>query len=288
MGANRMRIKWIGLLLAVEGLALGAAGSLAQSTPAEIIAQIKTLRSLSATDRPVTTVKLAHAIAALPAGQDKLRLATGLAGLSTEGDQGQPTLDAVADTLAGALKETPIAPKGDEVPAPYMELAQLVRYMNVKATLDDPPFARALKRLAEDEADVAKADFTLNDLNGKPVTLTALRGKVVLVNFWATWCPPCRREMPDLDRLNERFAKQGLVVLSISDEDQAKVTPFIKSSGYRPVVLLDPGDVVEKQFHIEGIPKTFLFDRSGKLVGETIDQSTERQFLELLAKADLR
>jgi hypothetical protein len=54
------------------------------------------------------------------------------------------------------------------------------------------------------------------------------------------------------------------------------------------VVLLDPGDKVNKQFHIEGIPKTYLFDRSGKLVGETIDQSTEQQFLELLAKADLR
>jgi hypothetical protein len=66
------------------------------------------------------------------------------------------------------------------------------------------------------------------------------------------------------------------------------VAPFISSSGYRPVVLLDPGDVVQKQFHIEGIPKTYLFDRSGKLVGETIDQCTERQFLDLLAKAGLR
>jgi len=110
----------------------------------------------------------------------------------------------------------------------------------------------------------------------------------VLVNFWATWCTPCRREMPDLDKLQARFAPQGLVVLSISDEEQAKVAPFIASSGYRPAVLLDPGDKVNQEFHIEGIPKTFLFDRSGKLVGETIDQSTERQFLELLAKADLR
>jgi peroxiredoxin len=94
--------------------------------------------------------------------------------------------------------------------------------------------------------------------------------------------------MPDLDKLNVRFATQGLVVLSISDEDQAKVAAFIAASGYQPVVLLDPGDIVEKQFHIEGIPKTFLFNRDGKLVGETIDQSTERQFLALLAKAGLR
>ena len=88
--------------------------------------------------------------------------------------------------------------------------------------------------------------------------------------------------------LLDDMVSQGLVVLSISDEDMAKVGPFIASSGYRPVVLLDPGDKVNKQFHIEGIPKTYLFDRSGKLVGETIDQSTEQQFLELLAKADLR
>ncbi len=272
----------------VVGLALGSAHLDAQSTPEEILAQLKTLRSLSATDRPVTTVKLAHAIAALPAGMQKLQLATGLAGLSTEGDQGQATVEATAETLAMALKETPIAAKGDEIPEPYLELAQLVRYVNVKATLDDPQFTSALARLAENDADVARADFTLNDLNGKPVTLTALRGHMVLVNFWATWCTPCRREMPDLDKLNARFAPQGLVVLSISDEDQTKVAPFIASSGYRPVVLLDPGDKVNKQFHIEGIPKTYLFDRSGKLVGETIDQSTEQQFLELLAKADLR
>jgi len=284
-----MRMTRIGLaIVAVAGFVLGAAQSNGQTTPAEIIAQLKTLRSLSATDRPVTAVKLAHAIAALPAGQDKVRLAYGLAGLSTEGDQGQATLDAAGESLAGGLKETPIAAKGDEVPEPYMELAQLVKYVNVKASLDDPLFAKALKRLAENDADVARADFTLNDLNGKPVTLSALRGKVVLVNFWATWCPPCRREMPDLDKLNARFANQGLVVLSISDEDQAKVAPFIASSGYRPVVLLDHGDVVEKQFHIEGIPKTYLFDRGSKLAGETIDQCTERQFLELLAKAGLR
>jgi peroxiredoxin len=284
-----MRMTRIGLaIVAAAGLVLVAARSQAQTTPTEIIAQLKTLRSLSETDRPVTTVKLARAIAALPAGQDKLRLAYGLAGLSTEGDQGQSTVDSAAETLAGALKETPIAAKGDEVPGPYMELAELVRYVNVKATLDDPLFAKAMAKLAQDETDVARADFTLNDLNGKTYKLSDLRGKVVLLNFWATWCPPCRREMPDLDKLNARFGKSGLVVLSISDEDKAKVAPFIASSGYRPVVLLDPGDVVEKQFHIEGIPKTFLFDRSGKLVGATIDQSTERQFLELLAKADLK
>jgi thiol-disulfide isomerase/thioredoxin len=284
-----MHMKWACVaVVGAAGLALGAARMEGQTTPAEILAQLKTLRSLSATDRPVTTVKLAHAIAALPAGQQKVALATGLAGLSTEGDQGQATVEAAGETLAAALKETPVAAKGDEVPEPYMELAQLVKYVNVKATLDDSQFARALKTLAENDADVAKADFTLNDLNGKAHKLSDLRGKVVLVNFWATWCPPCRREMPDLDKLQTRFAPQGLVVLSISDEDQAKVGPFIASSGYRPVVLLDPGGQVHKEFHIEGIPKTYLIGRNGKLLGETVDQCTERQFLDLLAKAELR
>jgi thiol-disulfide isomerase/thioredoxin len=282
-------MKWIGVdVLGAAWLVLGAGQLIAQTTPAEILAQLKTLRSLSTSDRPVATVKLAHAIAALPAGQEKLQLATGLAGLSTEGDQGQATVEATGETLAAALKDTPIASKGEEVPEPYMELALLVKYVNVKAVLDDPGFAKALKTLTKNDADVAKADFTLSDLNGKPYKLSDLRGKVVLVNFWATWCTPCRREMPDLDKLNARFAPQELVVLSISDEEQTKVAPFIASSGYRPTVLLDPGDTVHKEFHIEGIPKTYLFDRNGKLVGETIDQSTERQFLELLAKADLR
>ena len=141
--------------------------------------------------------------------------------------------------------------------------------------------------LIANEADVAKADFTLKDLKGKKYTLSELRGKVVMVNFWATWCPPCRLEMPDLDKIYTQFESQGLVILSISDEDGSKVKSFVTKNDYHPPVLLDPGSAVHKEFHILGIPKTFFFNRDGKLVGETIDQCTGRQFLQMLSKTDL-
>jgi len=83
------------------------------------------------------------------------------------------------------------------------------------------------------------------------------------------------------------FAPEGLVVLSISDEESVKVASFIEHTGYRPAVLIDPESKVHKLFHIDGIPKTFVFDRSGKLVGETIDQCTGMQFLKMLSKTDL-
>jgi peroxiredoxin len=168
-----------------------------------------------------------------------------------------------------------------------MELASLARYMGVKATLDDPLFAKADQVLIAHEADVQKADFTLKDLHNKTFTLSQLRGKVVMVNFWATWCPPCRLEMPDLDKIYTHFEPQGLVILSITDEDGFKVNTFINNKNYHPPVLLDPGGAVHKTFHIEGIPKTFIFNRDGKLVAETIDQCTGMQFLKLLAKTDL-
>jgi peroxiredoxin len=124
------------------------------------------------------------------------------------------------------------------------------------------------------------------EYNGRSaITLAELRGKVVLVNFWATWCPPCRKEMPDLEALFERFASQGLVILGISDEEAAKVEPFIRERKVTFPVLLDPGRKVNDMFVVEGIPKTFVYDREGKLVAQSIDMRTRKQFLEMLAKA---
>jgi thiol-disulfide isomerase/thioredoxin len=141
--------------------------------------------------------------------------------------------------------------------------------------------------LADQDAEVEKADFTLKDLHGKKWTLSELRGKIVMVNFWATWCAPCRLEMGELDRLYTFFEPQGLVILSITDEDGFKVNSFLGGSTYHPPILLDPGGSVHKLFHIEGIPRTFLFNRDGKLLSVAIDQRTLRQFLAMLQKTDL-
>ena len=248
---------------------------------------MRNLRSLSEAQRPAATVELAAEIRALPAGMQKLKLADGLAHLVTEGDQGQDTIQAVADTLRQSLSETPVPSKKGETPMPYMDLANLVRYEGAKEELNDPLYAKAQQALTDNEAQIAKADFTLKDLKGKKWTLSELRGKIVVVNFWATWCPPCRVEMPYLDALYTRFEPQGLVVLSITDEQSFKVAQFTSSWKYHPPILIDEGGKVSQEFHIEGIPRTFVFDRDGKLIAEAVDQRTWRQFVMMLSKTDL-
>ncbi|HTW49320.1 MAG TPA: TlpA disulfide reductase family protein [Acidobacteriaceae bacterium] len=254
---------------------------------AKITSRMQNLRSLSATQRPAATVQLATEIRALPPGQDKVRLADNLAHLVTEGDQGQDTIQAVADTLRQSLAESPVPEKKNQPPMPYLDLANLVRYERAQEDWNDPVFAQAMQTLADNDAQIEKADFTLKDLRGKKWTLSELRGKIVMVNFWATWCGPCRLEMPVLDVLYTHFQDQGLVVLSITNEQGIKVATFLSGANYHPPVLIDEDGSVFRQFHIQGIPRTFLFDRNGKLIAEAIDQRSQRQFLIMLSKTDL-
>ena len=263
--------------------------------------QLHGLRSLADDARAGTTKDLALNIRKLPPTENKLRLAVGLAGLSTEGDFGHDTLQEVATTLAETLRERPVPwaePKDSEAgkaaarePAyPYIELASLVRYEHVKVSpnaYDDEQFRAAMARLEEEDRKREHPEFALKDLSGKTWSFAELRGKVVLVNFWATWCPPCRKEMPDLETLYQRFSSKGLVVLAISDEETAKVEPFIRERKLSFPVLLDPGRKVNEIFVVEGIPKSFVYDREGKLVAQSIDMRTQKQFLEMLAKAGL-
>jgi thiol-disulfide isomerase/thioredoxin len=216
-----------------------------------IAEQIHGLRGLPDDVRAGTTKDLALKIRKLPASKNKLRLAVGLAGLSTEGDFGHDTLQEVATTLAETLREHPVPwPKTKDAGAgggttrepayPYIELASLVRYEHVSAAMDDEQFRAAMARLEADDRRREHPEFTLKDLSGKNWSFADLRGKVVMVNFWATWCPPCRKEMPDLETLYERFGAKGLVVLGISDEEAAKVEPFIRERKISFPVLLDP------------------------------------------------
>ncbi|MBZ5726553.1 MAG: TlpA family protein disulfide reductase [Acidobacteriia bacterium] len=141
--------------------------------------------------------------------------------------------------------------------------------------------------LALREQLVGENGFTLTAMDGKAYNLDALRGRVVLLNFWATWCPPCRKEMPDMEKLYQRFSAKGLTVLAVSDEERETVAGFLRKQSYTFPVLLDPGGKVGAAFNVEGIPKSFLFDRGGKLVAQAIDMRTERQFLAMLQQAGL-
>jgi peroxiredoxin len=254
-----------------------------------IAEKIAGLRALPDDVRAGATENLAIEIRQLPVAPNKLRLANNLAMLSTEGDFGHEMLQEVATTLAAALREQPQPAASRGQPArPYVELAELVRYEHVQVTLDDPQFVAAISKIEADNARRDYADFTLTELNGKTWTLKEQRGKVVLLNFWATWCPPCRKEMPDLEALYQQFKDQGLEILAVSDEDAGKVRPFIAQQKVTYPVLLDPGRKVNELFQIEGIPKTFVYDRNGKLVSQSIDMRTRRQFLQMLAQAGLK
>jgi thiol-disulfide isomerase/thioredoxin len=253
---------------------------------------IEALRQVPPDKRGAATRELAMEIRALPASRDKVVLANSLSHLSTEGEDDTDVIQQVATTLSDALTGTPIPSTSGKPTEPYYELARLVRYEGVTTTLSDPQFTQSMDLLKAHEADAGKADFTLEGFNLKPlgvkkVTLSQLHGKIVLVNFWATWCPPCRVEMPDLQVISDHFKNQ-LVVLSVTDEPGMKVADFLGQAGYKYPILLDPGRKVAAAFHVDGIPQTFVFGPDGKLVAHSLDRRTRRQLLAMLAQAGLK
>jgi len=109
-------------------------------------------------------------------------------------------------------------------------------------------------------------DFTLQDLHGHPVNLRQLRGKVVIVDFWATWCTPCRAEMPLLGQLQTEFANQGLVVLGLDvGEDAPTVAAFAQQQSLSFALLLGAEPGVSATYFVEAYPTTFVIDRQGRI-----------------------
>jgi thiol-disulfide isomerase/thioredoxin len=114
-------------------------------------------------------------------------------------------------------------------------------------------------------------DFVLPRLDGSVQKLSNYRGKVVLVNMWATWCPPCIEELPLLDRIQELYGPRGLVVLGLAgDDDPQRVRDFLGHNSVSFEVLLDVGGEVGTQYGITGYPETFVVDREGRLRNKLI------------------
>jgi cytochrome c biogenesis protein CcmG/thiol:disulfide interchange protein DsbE len=115
-------------------------------------------------------------------------------------------------------------------------------------------------------------DFAVPDLSGQAVRLSALRGNVVLLNLWTTWCPPCREEMPSMERLFRRLRDRGFVLLAVSQDESGKaaVDPFVRDLGLTFPVLVDPEHQVGDRFQVWGYPESFLIDREGRVVERVI------------------
>lgn len=111
-------------------------------------------------------------------------------------------------------------------------------------------------------------DFTLPDMAGKQVALSQYKGKVVLLNFWAMWCRPCRAEMPSMEKLYNAYREKDFVILAVSMDRKEKneVSEFVKKNGYTFPVLLDPDSTLSENYKVPYIPATFLIDRQGQIV----------------------
>ncbi|MBU3605111.1 TlpA disulfide reductase family protein [Polynucleobacter sp. AP-Kaivos-20-H2] len=134
----------------------------------------------------------------------------------------------------------------------------------------------------------------LNNLSGKSVDISSLKGKVIVVNFWASWCEPCREEFEELAQLQESYGSQGLVVLAVNlAEMKPRVMQFLKGNGFSEnslEILLDRNSTAYKSWKARGLPTTFLVSKSGKIEGvwigaiENVDSSEVKGKIESLLR----
>jgi peroxiredoxin len=113
--------------------------------------------------------------------------------------------------------------------------------------------------------------FSVAALGGASVSLSELRGKIVLLNFWATWCPPCRAEMPALQQLWEKNKDRNFTIMGVSvHEEKATVEGFIADAGYSYPIFVDPNGSLASAFGVRSFPTTYILDKSGRVIAGKI------------------
>jgi thiol-disulfide isomerase/thioredoxin len=131
-------------------------------------------------------------------------------------------------------------------------------------------------------------DFVLRDLDGRVVKLSDLKGNVVWVNFWASWCIPCKRELPDIQKLYDEKRDAGLMVLEVNyQEDSDTARGFFEARSLKLTSLLDNSGSVYEEYRLQGLPDSFFVDRDGNLAAMQFGFLTEAKMRERLAAAGL-
>lgn len=130
--------------------------------------------------------------------------------------------------------------------------------------------------------------FTLQDLQGKNVSLESLRGKVVMLDFWATWCGPCRAELPHIQKLHKELQARGLVVLGINDEAAEVASRFMKEQKYTFATLVDVKREVASSYHVNAIPTVVIIDKEGNISAHFVGARSEQVLRKALEKAGIK
>lgn len=138
---------------------------------------------------------------------------------------------------------------------------------------------------AVESSDKKAPDFSLQDINGKTVKLSSYEGKVLILNFFATWCTPCRAEIPDFVELVDEYSEEGFLIIGISLDQGGinTVRDFVNKYKINYPVLLDDGNVSKEYGPVRSIPTTFLVDKKGNIV-ETIIGARKKDYFEKIIK----
>ncbi|MDH4129064.1 MAG: TlpA family protein disulfide reductase [Spirochaetota bacterium] len=144
--------------------------------------------------------------------------------------------------------------------------------INLTLGKDDDNYLNTLKIMQKNKFDVPSKktlapDFSVTDFNGKKHSLKDYRGKIIFLNFWATWCGPCVWEMPSIEKLNKKMAQSNFVILAISHENKETVKKFITSKDYNFNILIGSAS---NKYGVRGIPTTFIIDKNGYVLGRAV------------------
>ncbi len=156
---------------------------------------------------------------------------------------------------------------------------------SVQTQQQQPAQKSAAVSTPEDQYPMAP-DFELPDLDGKNIKLSDFKGKVVFLNFWATWCPPCKREIPGFINLINKYGKDGFIVLGVAVDPREfeKVKPYAERIGINYPVVYDKKGVSQLYGGIRSIPTTFVINRQGKVLGQIVGSRPEQTFEGIIKK----